>query len=1422
MPFKPNALLITHAPADRFKSYFRVAETPAPHAKLFKSPERFTLPALLSPRSTPQIGSDSVTISTQEGEAIHIDWAPLAETAGAPTGAWLLDAGGRLTTRDAEGEERVLYLHPLPRLVDSPVIVDNASPSYSLERAVYEALTSNDLRLKNLAITTGYLYEQGLRYILDLLDRHPALERIQLLFSGKIDKRTEEVLATSLKLLDSDSPTRDVAQQTLRLIDRFTNAIEQGRVEVRVYPAHFLHAKLFFAWNGIDAHGELSAPRAFIGSSNLTRPGISSIHSDGNLELNLRLGDGSKGLEDLHLWFQLRWEEARAVSLELLNVSLSATRERLKPLADERPLLHFKELLPVLEAGLEGKLRSAEEHLKLLVKQLNIQPSPLLPGLAAFPLDESRRLTPAPEQAEGVIALCQRLVTKRIAYLADGVGLGKTVTALGAMWYLQRSGRVRRAALLSPEKLRGNWEQDARGLRLPEELWPVFINRHKLERSSTDEELEGQQVELLIIEEAHESLRSRRNRLWLALKAYLEKHPRCLVLFVSATPWNNRRDDIFNALALGWCSARVMSDFPDLVTDVEAGIFTPGVKLATAAKRFLDLPQERYRRIFSEVFLQRTRYRLKELNPQLKAFPSRRLFPHFTPPSSQSDAFFDELPKRLATLTLGYREILFSVLGALNALGLTADESRSNLSGSFITQLYKRAESCFFALAVSLRGVRARLESFASALRKMSQAQQPRAELMRWLEERYLRIPFDLTEIDETQEEDLSERPQVNAGETSFRSIAQAEEVREDLSSAQTARLTRLKAVADIVTTDDVATRVLRFIAEDEVNADQLVIDALLGALSYELDAHDSKALVITRLLRDYQAERLVEDAEYKMAAEGKQKVIVVAGYADSAVRLFLRAIHACPTSRVGLALGGGEGWLYTPTAAPFNDLTLQEWETCTRPQDPAQLQLFLSRELDRSTNMLSGRGRRLAILKQRDALVEVEREQLIKAFAPKAQHIQPDSPLLRAGEIDILVGSDAISVGQNLQDATVVIHGDLPWQPMTLEQRIGRVDRRGGGRPDAEQQQIVDAHYIWSHDAIDQKLQLRELLKKKVRGVIEDTDFDDHLLQELKGEVEAARLRGAPATARVAELLEARQRASTQGKSGGDEFGGALKTSQGRALLREWRTRVEPPPLQSPPTQDAALGVGLGIAEDARGSRWLCTLLLQPLDPQRQPLGGPFLDHFVINLGEGQRAQVSQDLEIVVRDLISAYDQRVSPLAGTLGAEWRSHIERLDQRLYTLRDELLCAQQLRIKERVEAQEREATRHKERCGRAKAALGEWVLQWVQNPLKHAALEEISGVVGVLLPLLSDNPHLVGAHSPRGDVKDALERAASYPDIFLNQLKGRDDKLLIPNDLTQESLALASPTAEQVAWADLEVQVLAVAAAPATPSNQKGG
>ena len=88
------------------------------------------------------------------------------------------------------------------------------------------------------------------------------------------------------------------------------------------------------------------------------------------------------------------------------------------------------------------------------------------------------------------------------------------------------------------------------------------------------------------------------------------------------------------------------------------------------------------------------------------------------------------------------------------------------------------------------------------------------------------------------------------------------------------------------------------------------------------------------------------------------------------------------------------------------------------------------------SVGLLTARGARIAS-------GALSRRELLARFAPIAQgatHVAPHE------RVTLLITTDILAEGVNLQDASVVVHLDLPWNPARLTQRLGRVRRPGGG----------------------------------------------------------------------------------------------------------------------------------------------------------------------------------------------------------------------------------------------------------------------------------------------------------------------------------------------------------------------------------------
>src|SRR3546814_9379612 len=66
----------------------------------------------------------------------------------------------------------------------------------------------------------------------------------------------------------------------------------------------------------------------------------------------------------------------------------------------------------------------------------------------------------------------------------------------------------------------------------------------------------------------------------------------------------------------------------------------------------------------------------------------------------------------------------------------------------------------------------------------------------------------------------------------------------------------------------------------------------------------------------------------------------------------------------------------------------------------------------------------------------------ILSAFSPRSKE-RPEE-MAGEGEIDLLIGTDCISEGQNLQDCDFLVNYDIHWNPVRIIQRFGRIDRIG------------------------------------------------------------------------------------------------------------------------------------------------------------------------------------------------------------------------------------------------------------------------------------------------------------------------------------------------------------------------------------------
>jgi len=114
--------------------------------------------------------------------------------------------------------------------------------------------------------------------------------------------------------------------------------------------------------------------------------------------------------------------------------------------------------------------------------------------------------------------------------------------------------------------------------------------------------------------------------------------------------------------------------------------------------------------------------------------------------------------------------------------------------------------------------------------------------------------------------------------------------------------------------------------------------------------------------------------------------------------------------------------------------------------------------------------------------------QSILTMFSPiaKEKHlIMPDEP----GEIDILIATDCISEGQNLQDCDYLINYDIHWNPVRIIQRFGRIDRIGS------QNESIQLVNYWPDISLDEYINLKERVENRMVIVDVSATGDDNVL---------------------------------------------------------------------------------------------------------------------------------------------------------------------------------------------------------------------------------------------------------------------------------------------------------------------------------------
>ena len=102
------------------------------------------------------------------------------------------------------------------------------------------------------------------------------------------------------------------------------------------------------------------------------------------------------------------------------------------------------------------------------------------------------------------------------------------------------------------------------------------------------------------------------------------------------------------------------------------------------------------------------------------------------------------------------------------------------------------------------------------------------------------------------------------------------------------------------------------------------------------------------------------------------------------------------------------------------------------------------------------------------------KRDYKVRLFSPKSYNFTLESD---EKEIDVLISTDTLSEGVNLQDCSLIVNYDLPWNPTRIIQRVGRVDRIGNTNR-------ITVFNFFPDEDIESLLKLLDKLQNKIKDI--------------------------------------------------------------------------------------------------------------------------------------------------------------------------------------------------------------------------------------------------------------------------------------------------------------------------------------------------
>ena len=578
-------------------------------------------------------------------------------------------------------------------------------------------------------------------------------------------------------------------------------------------------------------------------------------------------------------------------------------------------------------------------------------------------------------QRDGALGVIDKIEKYNGCIIADSVGLGKTFTALAVIKYYElRNDRV---LVLAPKKLRENWtiytQNDKRNIFYADRFNYDVLNHTDLSRmSGMSGEINLATVnwanyDLVVIDESHNfrnnpPVKGRVTRYERLMNEIIKSGVKTKVLMLSATPVNNRMNDIKNQIAFiteGKNDAFSEVGLPsvELVLRKAQTVFNkwsllPDEKRTT--DNFVEMMDVDYFKLLDTVTIARSRkhiekyYNIDEIGkfptrlPPINKYTEIDTLAEF-PPIEQvnrvikrlSLSIYSPLRYVLPEKRVEYERKYDVAVGAGHSIFKQADREM-HLIGLIRVGLLKRMESSIFAFALTVEKILGKIEG-------------------------------TLNLIDDRQ---FCFDPEMNIGDVEL-----DDNELENLMFGNNVKV--LLQDMDLIKW------------RQDLEDDKEKLQSILAEAKKITEQRDKKLGELKNVIREKLAHPINAD---------NRKVIVFTAFADTANYLYDNIAETLRQEGVYTAIVTGAG---------DNRSTLP-----------------LSKEMKKKTRIS-------------------DLTTVLTLFSPQSKERDKIYPEVR-DEIDLLIATDCISEGQNLQDCDYLINYDIHWNPVRIIQRFGRIDRIG------------------------------------------------------------------------------------------------------------------------------------------------------------------------------------------------------------------------------------------------------------------------------------------------------------------------------------------------------------------------------------------